>query len=282
MVMSMRGPAQGGFINRTHNGNDMTWTLASNGIDINASTGIAGLITDSSGNLYARTAYYKIYKSSDSGKTWNLMSLPTDEWNRLVPADSMMVDGNTFYVGTSGNVYRTSDGGLNWQSLNPDDESSNSVVSVAVLNGMLYIATDGALYKTPVNKVQPWINIRSNLPPSLLYMHKLIAVNDGKPNGLLYVATSQGLYVTSNGGQSWLGLNHDLPKNIDVRDVIVHGATLIISTSNGGVYLSKNSGENWSAVNDGLQDMNVAALANNNNYVFTGFLAGIYRMNSPF
>ncbi len=86
--------------------------------------------------MYAGTNGGGVYKSTDSGRTWENISKSTlnpragQNWiDPYIKGNSAICvdpdDHNTVYVGTgylgSGNVFRSLDGGMNWNSNNPEE-----------------------------------------------------------------------------------------------------------------------------------------------------------------
>ncbi len=80
----------------------------------------------------------------------------------------------------------------------------------------------------------------------------------------LFVATSQGVYKSTTGGDNWLKASRGLVTShvtalaLAPNDTGLH--TLFAGTS-GGVYKSEDGGENWQAANNGLADLDVRTVA---------------------
>jgi photosystem II stability/assembly factor-like uncharacterized protein len=69
---------------------------------------------------------------------------------------------------------------------------------------------------------------------------------------ILYVATEDGVYKSSDGGASWIAANAGLPKNVATLAIDpIDPATLYAGTF-GAVFKTKDAGTSWSAVSQGL------------------------------
>src|SRR5215468_7846692 len=79
--------------------------------------------------------------------------------------------------------------------------------------------------------------------------------------GNLFAGTYEGVFLTTNNGQSWTAVNNGLT-NQHVDALAVSGSNLFAGTYGGGVFLSTNNGQSWTAVNNGLTNLpNQAVLA---------------------
>jgi uncharacterized protein (TIGR03437 family) len=70
--------------------------------------------------------------------------------------------------------------------------------------------------------------------------------------GLLYAATNQGVFCSSDNGVNWIAVNTGLPGNASVLSLIANGPVLYAGLQGGGVYISTNGGLLWMALNAGL------------------------------
>lgn len=70
--------------------------------------------------------------------------------------------------------------------------------------------------------------------------------------GLLYAATNQGVFCSSDNGVNWIAVNTGLPGNASILSLIANGPVLYAGLQGGGVYCSLNGGLLWTAINAGL------------------------------
>ena len=94
--------------------------------------------------------------------------------------------------------------------------------------------------------------------------------------GTLY----NGVFISTNNGISWTGVNNGLPDSADVISLAITGNNIFAGTSN-GMFLSINNGINWTEVDNGdfANAPSVTSLAVMGTNVFAGTPGGIYLSN---
>lgn len=162
------------------------------------------------------------------------------------------------YAGSpSGGIWKSTDGGTNWENLN-DDFPSLGVSGIAIDHTnpqTIYIATgdkDGSdTYSIGVVKStdggQTWNNtgLSHNLTQFLVCRELIMHPTD--PN-ILLVATNDGLYKTSDGGANW-----DLSAAGNIRDIEFHPTTpSIVYASTDQLIRSTDGGDSFSTISNGL------------------------------
>jgi photosystem II stability/assembly factor-like uncharacterized protein len=174
-----------------------------------------------------------MYRSTDSGETWTKIGLPKagligqiqihpNDPDRLFVA----VLGNIFGANTERGVYRSIDGGQNWENVLFINDQTGAVDLTMDLNNprVLYAGMWQAERK-------PWTMI------------------DGGSDG--------GIYKTTDGGDTWKKLGGGLPKGllgrigVSVSKANSNKVYAIIQTAiekDGGVYVSNNAGKAWKLV----------------------------------
>ncbi len=86
----------------------------------------------------------------------------------------------------------------------------------------------------------------------------VLKIDPRNPN-IIYAATSNGIYKSADGAQSWALHGHPttLYDLVGLAVDPVQPGNLYASVYNGGVYKSTDEGATWSAFNNGLTDLNV-------------------------
>lgn len=203
-------------------------------------------------------------------------------------------DTDLMYAGAAaGGVWRTTDGGTNWMPIGDFNDAigaSDIVVVGTASDDILYLATGdkdhsdtysvGVLKSTDGGDTWnttalSWTQSQGKL------IYRLIV--DPNSSNLLYAATNEGVYKTSNAGGSWTLITTDIFRDLEFNpgnSTIIYG-----STGWGGIYRSTNSGINWTqvlnvsggrrtelAVSNHFQSVVYAVMANTNSALF-----GIYK-----
>jgi photosystem II stability/assembly factor-like uncharacterized protein len=173
------------------------------------------------------------YKSTDGGKSWTSIGLKdTQHISRIVvnPRNPDIVFvaalGHAYGPNPDRGVYRSSDGGKNWEKvLYKDDKSGAIDLTVDPHNANVMFA---ALYQI---QRTPW------------------SLESGGPGS--------GLYRSVDGGTTWKHLEgNGLPSGILGRiGVSVSGADsnrvyALVEAKEGGLYRSDDGGDSWTKVND--------------------------------
>ncbi|HLA77412.1 MAG TPA: hypothetical protein VJU18_07530 [Vicinamibacteria bacterium] len=165
-------------------------------------------------------------------------------------------DPNTLYAGVElGGVYRSTDGGANWEPINQgiDLEHSSDWVSLVILNpgdrNQLWLADGNTMYES-LDGGEIWIEHATeglqftNLVPHPLEPGTLYATSSGE---------SPAVHVSQDGGQTWtvlLSLEGEWisPNQLAIDPVI--GEHLYVSGRDGPTYASSDGGATWRQVLD--------------------------------
>jgi hypothetical protein len=85
----------------------------------------------------------------------------------------------------------------------------------------------------------------------------------------IFVAAGEGVFVSSNNGESWSAASSGLPEKTTLTTLAASGPNLYAGTFGKGVYVSTNNGQSWTAINSTLpQNAIVTALLANGSNLF--------------
>jgi photosystem II stability/assembly factor-like uncharacterized protein len=127
---------------------------------------IYSVVAPKDGSLYTLTKNY-LYKSSDSGKTWSIVSDKIGALKGITLAGDYF-DSSILYLGTLDGVFYSKDDGLSWDVMGslPPNTIVYSIVSINDSQNTIYIGTNSGVYKS--------VAIEDNNPPTL----KIISPQD--------------------------------------------------------------------------------------------------------
>ena len=197
---------------------------------------------------------------------------------RVTTVHGVTSERNTFYMGTTGGVWKTNDAGLNWFNISDGFFSSPSIGAINVYQknpDIVYVGTgsDGLRSNIIVGKglyrSDDAGNTWKNIGLSDVGQIGAVEIHPDDPNNILVAAIGQpfkknnerGLYHSKDGGKSWNNILF-LSDSIGIVDVeyapdnpnIIYAAswraerkpwTIISGSTNGGAYKSVNGGDTW-------------------------------------
>ena len=232
--------------------------------------------------LYAGTNGGGIYKSTNSGVSWRSVSRSTSsiKMNLIDPyindiaikADNKnVIYAATGYLG-EGNVYRSMDGGGNWNSDNteewqgmfssnwPVDKDGNAIPSMSQVltiltdstGDYLWFGTNGTgVFYSPDG--EKFIQATSNLTTGKVVRDLVRATGNGS-TATLYAGTTNGIYKSTDGAQTWAKRTSFIGENVNVLELHPDDPTKVIyvGTEDAGFFYSVNGGTTWTPYNQGL------------------------------
>ncbi|MGK7949357.1 MAG: YCF48-related protein [Xenococcaceae cyanobacterium] len=149
----------------------------------------------------------------------------------------------TLYMLVRGNLFKSRDGGNNWQWLVKGIDHHGNLVTFTLAsenNQILYLSslTDG-IYKSE-DGGKTWFNLIQGLENLLL--DKLVTSADGET--VLAAGYDEGLYYSNNGGENWQTIIQD--KKITAVAINPQQANyVIVGDRQGTLYLSQDGGKTW-------------------------------------
>lgn len=199
-----------------------------------------------------------VFKSTNQGQTWTPSNIGINEPNN-VQALHFVKYGNSIFLQTANDIYRSMDNGFTWVDLN-NNFGAQPFTLVANATG-LFVSGSLGLYKS-TNNGNSWSILSNNLPdiPSTIF----------ESNNNLYCGVPNiGTYFSTNNGASWALIGYGF-----YTDFLYVNNTHYMCSGN-GVY-SASSG--LSLNNCGLGGANATmTLFVDGNDIYAGTANGIYK-----
>ncbi|NOT46993.1 MAG: hypothetical protein HOP17_04495, partial [Acidobacteria bacterium] len=189
-----------------------------------------------------------VYMSKDSGDDWKRIeseSMPLD-------INSMAVDPRntgTIYAGTTWRPYKSTDSGKNWRLIKTgliDDSDVFAITINSTDNDHLIASACSGIYES-LNGGENWKKIQGI--PSTSRRTRDIVQHPSIP-GTIYAATTQGFWMSTNSGKSWIMTTS---RTMEVNAIAVHPdepKRIFIGSNNFGVLVSNDGGRNFVPTND--------------------------------
>ena len=244
--------------------------------------------------LYAGVEPAALFKSTDAGATWSLVEGLFNHPHRpqWMPGGGGLclhtilpdpTNSQRLFVAIStGGVYRTDDGGENWQPRNqgvraqflpPDQrypewgQCVHKIVSHPSNPQRMFLQNHWGLYKSE-DGGDSWSDIANGVPSDFGFA---MAVDPNDVNRVFIVpmesdefrCTPEGklrVYRTKDAGESWEGMGEGLPQENAMETVLRDGLStdslqptgVYFGTRNGKLFGSTDSGDSWNAIMESL------------------------------
>lgn len=222
-----------------------TWSASNSGLD-DPNVQALTLAPSAPSVLYAGTGARGVFKSTDGGATWSQSGLTN------LPIFSIAVDPkdpDTAFAGVSGTIFKTSDGGENWEVKNkglPFNAAFWKLAFDPQDSLTLYVGTNGAgIFKTD-DAGETWRAINNGLDGNSKQIFA-VAV-DPNDSSRVYIGTLGAVFTSDNGGATWSQTSF---KDVGaVQAVLVSPSSNVYASGsafNGIVGKSVDHGENWNA-----------------------------------
>ena len=194
------------------------------------------------------TSTGQMFASNDAGRTWLRLARLGDDYVldhiAVDPQDSNRIYVSAWSVSSQqvGEIFRTRDGGRNWENL--PAMHGNSIRALAMYKGNSKVLVAGAL--NGVFRTNDGGDTWERLSPansSDIKNIESIAVDPKDPN-TVYAGTWHLAWKTSDGGANWQHINKGMIDDSDVFSVIVDhdNPSVVFASACSGIYKSETAG----------------------------------------
>lgn len=195
------------------------------------------------------------------------------QWTDLNPWNTAKITGieivdSTYFVATENGIWRSQDSMQTWQRINQG--LPNLRISKLFANDKVTIAT--------IDSVGVFLSKdRGNTWTKSDFKHSNLQFTDiDSDSNLIYIATYQALYSSSDNGETWSDTLLTAPY-IKVKCI---GSDLYCGTLGKGIYYSSNKGKDWERRNTGIQNYLINSIDGNSEFLLAtteqNLLANIY------
>ncbi len=205
-----------------------------------------------------------IYRSADGGVTWTrtLTAVPT---YALEPRGTIVRSGSATlsYAATDHlGLYESADGGLSWvrrqTNYGPPTATAGSIFAIQTdpFNpARIFLGAYGRVYTA--SRAGPYVSTdsgatatRLTVPGGFAQVYVRSIVADSSVPNRLTIATSVGLYQSSDSGQSWTLVGATIPCQnfVGLRPSPRSPTELFAATRTDGVFVSSDGGSTWTGL----------------------------------
>lgn len=299
----------------------LSWQPRQNGLEQASITSL--LIDPQEPQILYAEAKGLVFKSTDGGNTWTDIT-PREQsiqWGEIYSLIMDQENSQHLYFSRPGQLFVTQDGGLHWESLTPPCGNETRFQLAYGETVFLSMNIRGieknclALYYSE-NGGKSWEGVKWNWQPDanrneVGWMIRQVSPADGER---LYLLLSSRLYMSMDGGRSWVFFSSDcsalatddqgnafglcggklslLPSWQETRTIPVgHAQVLVLSPGNRGViflggeygiFISRDHGATWNEQNNGLgiQKVELKLRPEHSDMYLQDFIqCGLYRSN---
>jgi photosystem II stability/assembly factor-like uncharacterized protein len=207
--------------------------------------------TGSDGNLASDSG---VFKSTDKGRHWQLISKPFSLVYALAfdPSNARRL----YVTGWLGYVLKSEDSGKTWTSLETGDYPA--VLSIAVdpkTPRAMYVGTTYGIWKSK-DGAKTFHKCGLDSPG-----YFCLAIDASNTNVVFAGSEAGGLFRSMDGGDSWNEVVNFGSSCNAIEIDYGHTQTMYAGTWGGGVLKSADGGSSWSAINNGLTNLNIRSIA---------------------
>ncbi len=195
-----------------------------------------------------------LHRSLDKGDHWEAISGDLTQggkkgdvpYGTLTTIHESPLKFGLIYVGSDdGLIHVTKDGGVSWQRISnklPENYWISRIQASAHAEGTVYTSLNGyrwdnfeALIYKSNDYGKNWRQIGNDLPAEPINVIK----EDPISENILYVGTDHGVYVSLNGGKTFMGMNKGMPA-APVHDLVIHSRDkdLVVGTHGRSIFMA--------------------------------------------
>lgn len=234
--------------------------------------GMETFIDKSNSNImYGTTQFGQLYRSSNGGASFVGLNEPgTGEGNWVTPFEQDPIQNNTVYVAYN-TIFKSTNSGVSWSAISQNFGSNLDHLKIAPTDSnIMYASRSNQLFKTTTG-AGTWQQLSG-----FAGLINSIAVHPTNPDKVAIATSStQKVYVSEDGGNSWTPKGHNLP-NFQALALVWqdNGLDGLYLGMNYGIYYIDNTFSEWQVFNNNLPNVIINELEIN--YAEGKIYAGTY------
>ncbi len=201
-----------------------------------------------SGNLSQHRCRRDLDQDDDVPDFFSINAIAVDPTNASV-----------VYAGFAAGLFKTTDGGNNWNALNlpVNDASIQTIVFDPSTPSTMYVGSNAGVFKS-TDSGGTWTPL-NNFDVSSVPNIRSLAIDPTAPSTIYAGTSGFGLFKTTNGGSTWIPINNGISSGSALiqqsyMTIVIdpfNPSTLYIRCSRrSGINKSTNGGSSWAPVNN--------------------------------
>ncbi len=245
-------------------------------ITLDSLTTFISLSADDQGNIYAHSMEL-LYKSSDNGNSWQLISNLLNEFLNDCTINSRRIVGaftdETRFLGQKWGINLSDDFGLTWYPSNYGLPPRFSAASTLIKSDEnTYLGTIAAGIFRSTDYGTSWISSNDGLTAS---QTRAIIITNAE---VIYTANwSSGIQKSTDYGETWEDKNNGL-LNVYCLSIVEDENGVLFAGTEDGIFKSTDKGENWTETSSAGNEISYHLYKDSKNRIYSmNYGGGIYR-----
>ena len=194
----------------------------------------------------------RVFKSSNEGKSWKEIYLSQAPEEIILDIEPDFFDTRILYLATSnGGFFKSANYGASWELKTFFERSIEKIILDTKDTRTLWVISGSQIYKSD-NRGDNWQSFEKQLKDAESNSVLTSSAIDPSNSNCIYIGSSQGIFKTTNGGNSWFRVNViTSSQTIPILDIAISpNNSLIIYYAAGSVlYKSIDGGITWTIHN---------------------------------